>query len=86
VVFIANLQLAVIIQYWTWIHHFTIWGSIIVYICFLLVLSAFPVEWSGEGAGIFQGIVAKAPSFYILVLLLIVAALLPDFVMRSYLW
>lgn len=83
---IANLQLAVIIQYWTWIHHLAIWGSIVVYILFLLVLSAFPVSWAGEGYGIFQGIVAKAPSFYVMVLLLTVAALLPDFATRSYLW
>jgi phospholipid-transporting ATPase len=41
VVLLVNIHLAMDIQHWTWIHHVSIWGSIIVtWIC-ILVMDSF---------------------------------------------
>jgi hypothetical protein len=40
VVLSVNLEAAMIINYWTWIHHLCIWGSILLWFIFLLVWGA----------------------------------------------
>ncbi|KAJ3450981.1 putative phospholipid-transporting atpase [Anaeramoeba flamelloides] len=42
-VFVVNLKLALHVNSWTWIHHFTIWGSIIVWFVFILILGEIPL-------------------------------------------
>ncbi|KAH7285972.1 hypothetical protein KP509_33G053600 [Ceratopteris richardii] len=79
VLFVVNFQIAILIQYWTWLHHFFIWGEIIVWFIFLLVFGAFPTKVSGELHRLFISITATSSSFYTVTLLSTVLALLPSF-------
>ncbi|KAH0786412.1 phospholipid-translocating P-type ATPase, flippase family protein [Histomonas meleagridis] len=38
VIFIANLKIATMCTYWTWIHHVLIWGSILIFFPITLIL------------------------------------------------
>ncbi|KAJ6232716.1 putative phospholipid-transporting atpase [Anaeramoeba flamelloides] len=41
VVFVVNLKLAIETTFWTWMHHFTIWGSIAVWFLLIFIISTF---------------------------------------------
>ncbi|GBG82573.1 hypothetical protein CBR_g34949 [Chara braunii] len=84
VVMTVNLQLAIAIQFWTWLHHFTVWGSICIWFIFLLAVGEFPYKLVGPIRRIFVSDVGTAPSFYLVVIVVVIMALLPDFVMRSF--
>lgn len=38
----ANLHMALETQYWTWVNHLAIWGSILLYVVVTLALDAMP--------------------------------------------
>ena len=71
-------------QYWTWLHHFFIWGELVVWFSFLVVFGALPTNLSGELHWLFVKIVANSSSFYRIVLLTTVFALLPSFAIHCF--
>eukprot|EP00850_Spirogloea_muscicola_P024272 SM000549S17877 [mRNA] locus=s549:46:2642:+ [translate_table: standard] len=88
VLFTVNLELVLAVQYWAWPLHVAVWGELVLWFLFLLVVGAFPDSWNPRTRKLFVDIVAPAPSFYVVVLLVTVAALLPDllsrYIMRTY--
>lgn len=85
-ILVPNLQLFSSIHYFTWIHHVAIWGSICTWYIFVLVYGALPYEWSTVAYKEFVEVLAPAVSFWLLQLLVVIAALLPDFASRSFMW
>lgn len=84
VVFVVNIQVAVVIQYWTWIHHLFIWGELVLWFAFLSVFGELPVKYSGELRKLFVAVVAPSSSFYIITLLTTVLALLLSFTIHCF--
>lgn len=85
VLFVVNIQVALIIQYWTWFHHIFIWGELVVWFLFLFVFGALPTKISGELRRLFVSITATSSSFYQITLLTTVLALLPSFTLHCFL-
>lgn len=79
VLFIVNIQIAVVIQYWTWIHHLFLWGEFVLWFSFLLTFGELPIKISGELNRLFMAIVAPSSSFYLITLFTTILALLPSF-------
>eukprot|EP00897_Mesotaenium_endlicherianum_P002052 jgi/Mesen1/1875/ME000143S00926 len=79
IVIVANLHLGL---YWTWMHHAAIWGSIFVFFLFCLVAGEFPVSISRNAYHLLRE-VAASPTYYLTVLLCVVASLLPTYAFRS---
>ncbi|MCO5569382.1 hypothetical protein L7F22_023094 [Adiantum nelumboides] len=84
VLFVVNLQIAMVIQYWTWIHHVLIWGELVVWFFFLLVFGALPTKYSGALQRLFISITATSSSFYRVTLLTTILALLPSFTLHCF--
>ncbi|CAG9461573.1 unnamed protein product [Pedinophyceae sp. YPF-701] len=84
VIITVHLQLAFVLDFWTWLHHFSIWGSIIVWFIFIIVYGAVPPEWMLDEnvRYLFVDIVAKMPRFWLICLVVPVLAVLPDFLYR----
>ncbi|KAG6760547.1 hypothetical protein POTOM_037070 [Populus tomentosa] len=78
VVILVNLHLAMDIIRWNWIFHAVIWGSIVATFICVMILDAFPM-FVGYWA-IFH-IMGEA-SFWVCLLGIIIAALLPRFVVK----
>jgi phospholipid-translocating ATPase len=83
-VIVPNVQLVVAITYFTWVHHVTIWGSIILWYVFLIIFGALPVSYSSTAHKTFLEAVAPSGSYWLMQLLVVVACLLPDFVFRAW--
>ncbi|CAI5481750.1 unnamed protein product [Closterium sp. Yama58-4] len=78
----VNLDLAITIQYWTVIHHLAVWGSIALWFVFLAVVSYVPPTLSASFYGMAPMLLPR-PTYYLIVLLATVAALLPGFAAAS---
>ncbi|KAG0565462.1 hypothetical protein KC19_8G192100 [Ceratodon purpureus] len=85
-ILVPNLQLFCALQYFTWIHHVAIWGSICTWYIFVIVFGSLPPKWSSVAYMEFVEVLAPAVSYWLLQFLVVVAALLPSFACRSYLW
>lgn len=85
-ILVPNLQLFSAIHYLTWIHHVAIWGSISIWYIFVLVYGALPYSLSTVAYMEFLEVLAPAVSFWLLQLLVVIVALLPDFASRSFMW
>ncbi|KAJ7560113.1 hypothetical protein O6H91_04G114100 [Diphasiastrum complanatum] len=85
-VLVPNLQVLTIVQYFTWIHHLTIWGSIISWYVFLMVYGAFPPRLATVAYKEFLEALAPSASYWLLQLIVVAGALLPDFLLRSIRW
>eukprot|EP00271_Cylindrocystis_brebissonii_P018678 TRINITY_DN5408_c0_g1_i1.p1 TRINITY_DN5408_c0_g1~~TRINITY_DN5408_c0_g1_i1.p1 ORF type:complete len:1233 (-),score=257.63 TRINITY_DN5408_c0_g1_i1:1839-5537(-) len=82
VVLSVNIMFVNCCQYWTWIHHVVIWGEIFLWFFFALVGGALPAKLAGPAKGLML-IMLQAPSFYLVLVLAVVIALLPDFFLRA---
>ncbi|KAK6933665.1 P-type ATPase, C-terminal [Dillenia turbinata] len=78
VVILVNLHLAMDVIRWTWITHATIWGSIVATFLAVMVIDAIPSLF-GYWA-IFNA--AGTAAFWLCLLVIIVAALLPRFAVK----
>jgi hypothetical protein len=80
----ANIYMALRMLHWTWISHFVVWGSIVVYFLFVIIYANLS---DSSLAGIVQDLYGL-PAFWLAVPLSIVACLLPryllDFNMRLF--
>lgn len=83
IVLIVNLQMAITIQYWTWIHHAAIWGECFIWFIFLLLSGELPHGKMIELHKLFISVLAPTSSFYIIVLMGTVISLLPSFAVMS---
>eukprot|EP01018_Ginkgo_biloba_P009003 Gb_36306 [translate_table: standard] len=84
IVLIVNLQMAIAIQYWTWIHHAAIWGEIVIWFIFILLSGELPGRLSGQLEKLFISVMAPTSSYYIIVLVGTVFALLPSFTVLTF--
>jgi len=79
-IIIVSLKLAMEINTWNVLVHIGLWGSIIFYFMILLaqnyLVEMFPTQY-----GILNELITQ-PNFYILTLLCVVAALLPDWTFK----
>lgn len=78
VVVLVNIHLAMDVQRWVSITHIAVWGSIVITYACMVVLDSIPVfpnYWT-----IFR--LAKSPSYWLTILLIIVVALLPRFLFK----
>lgn len=78
VVILVNIHLAMDIQRWVFITHTAVWGSIIItYACIVVLdsIPSFPNYWT-----IFH--LAKSPTYWLTILLIIIVALLPRFLFK----
>ncbi|MBA0749858.1 hypothetical protein Gogos_003736 [Gossypium gossypioides] len=79
VVILVNLHLAMDVNRWNWLTHAAIWGSIIATFICVIVIDALPFlvgYWA-----IFE--IAKTGLFWLCLLAIIIAALIPRFVVKA---
>lgn len=79
VIWTVNCQSALIITNFTWIQHFFIWGSILLWYIFLYLYGALPPEYSSIEFKLFVEGIAPKPIYWIVTLLVVVVALIPYF-------
>lgn len=85
-VLVPNLQIYSAFHYFTWIHHLFIWLSILSWYLFIIVYGAIPVSWSTTAYREFTEVLAPSAVYWLLQPLVVVAALLPDLMLRSAKW
>jgi phospholipid-transporting ATPase len=83
VIITVTLQLALAVDYWTALHHIVFWGSIGLKYAFILVMAVLPPSFATSASSLFPRIVAPAPSYWLLVGVVPIICLLPDFTARS---
>ncbi|CAO2187968.1 unnamed protein product [Urochloa humidicola] len=82
VVWTVNCQLALYISYFTWIQHFVIWGSILIWYTFLVIYGLFPPAISTTAYHVFLEACASSPLYWLSTLMIVVTALIPFFVYK----
>jgi phospholipid-transporting ATPase len=83
IIITVTLQLALAVDYWTAIHHVVFIGSVFLKYAFILVMAVLPFSFATSAVGLFPGIVAPAPSYWLLVGVVPIICLLPDFTLRA---
>lgn len=84
VVWTVNCQMAVSINYFTWIQHFFIWGSIAIWYVFLAVYGALSPIISTTAYQILVEACAPSPFYWLVTLLVVVSSLLPYVTYRAF--
>jgi hypothetical protein len=83
VIVTVHYQLAVLIDEWTWMHHVSMWGSIVLWFLFLMAYGAMPMELSTDLFALFLGAVANAPFFWVASFIVPLMCVLPSFAARQ---
>jgi len=83
VIVTVHLQLAMVVDQWTWMHHASMWGAIALWFVFLLAFGAFPVRFSADLYDLLRGVAGNAPSFWLLVLVVPLMCVVPVFFFRA---
>lgn len=86
VIWSVTLQLVLIISDYQWIIHLALWGSLACWYIFLMIFGLIPpkIVTQSNYYFLFVDYVATMPSMWLLSMLSTVAALLPDFLVRTY--
>ncbi|KAL9684673.1 hypothetical protein QQ045_022114 [Rhodiola kirilowii] len=79
VIWVVNVQMALFINYFTYIQHLVIWGGIALWYIFLLAYGAIDPYYSTTAYMVFLEACAPAPTFWVLTLFVLVCCLLPYF-------
>ncbi|GAB2220643.1 hypothetical protein Drorol1_Dr00008305 [Drosera rotundifolia] len=79
VVIVANCQMALFVQYFTLVQHIFIWGSIGIWFLFLVIYGSINPDLSTTAYEVFVEATGPAPRFWVVTLLVVVAALVPYF-------
>ncbi|KAK7306980.1 hypothetical protein VNO77_39646 [Canavalia gladiata] len=79
VVWVVNIQMALAISYFTLIQHIFIWGSIALWYLFLLAYGSIPSGLSTNAYKVFIETLAPTPSFWIIILFVVISTLIPYF-------
>ncbi|MED6171641.1 putative phospholipid-transporting ATPase 8, partial [Stylosanthes scabra] len=83
-VWTVNCQMALSINYFTWIQHFFIWGSIAFWYLFVMVYGYLSPEISTTAYMVFVEACAPSLLYWLVTLLVVVCSLLPYFCYRSF--
>ncbi|KAK9748187.1 hypothetical protein RND81_02G042200 [Saponaria officinalis] len=83
VIWVVNLQMALSVNYFTYIQHLFIWGSILSWYIFLVSYGALNPTISTTAYHVFSEACATSASFWLVVLFASVCALLPYFIFTS---
>ena len=83
IVITINLQMAQMINFWTWIQHVCIWGSIAFWYIANCILSNTDPYLSTYSYKIFIPTIAPTPKFWMATPLIVVIGLLPDLLYRT---
>ncbi|KAF3965086.1 hypothetical protein ACB098_04G085400 [Castanea mollissima] len=83
VVWVVNCQMALSINYFTYIQHLFIWGGIIFWYIFLLAYGAMDPNISTTAYQVFVEACAPAPFFWLLTLFVLISSLIPYFTYAS---
>ncbi|KAK4417773.1 putative phospholipid-transporting ATPase 8 [Sesamum alatum] len=84
VVWTVNCQMAISINYFTWIQHFFIWGSIAFWYAFLVMYGAISPIISTTAYQVLVEACAPSPFYWLATLLIVVSTLLPYFMYRAF--
>lgn len=84
IVITINLQMAQMINYWTWLQHLTIWGSVVVWYACNFILSDTHVSLSTYSYKIFTPNVVPTAKYWMATPLVVIIALLPDLLTRAF--
>ncbi|KAJ8774916.1 hypothetical protein K2173_019920 [Erythroxylum novogranatense] len=84
VVWAVNCQMALSINYFTWIQHFFIWGSIALWYIFLVVYGSISPTMSTTAYMVFVEACAPSPLYWLVTLLGVISSLLPYFSYRAF--
>ncbi|KAL9673201.1 hypothetical protein QQ045_029455 [Rhodiola kirilowii] len=83
VVWVVNVQMALAINYFTYIQHLVIWGGIALWYIFLLAYGAIDPYYSTTAYMVFLEACAPAPTFWLLTLFILVCCLIPYFTYKA---
>ncbi|KAF5445365.1 hypothetical protein F2P56_034416 [Juglans regia] len=83
VVWVVNCQMALSINYFTYVQHLFIWGGTIFWYMFLLAYGAIDPNISKTAYKVFIEACAPTPFFWLLTLIVMVASLIPYFTYAS---
>ncbi|XWS44176.1 hypothetical protein CRYUN_Cryun15aG0021900 [Craigia yunnanensis] len=84
VVWTVNCQMALSINYFTWIQHLFIWGSIALWYIFLVVYGSIPATLSTTAYMVFVEACAPSILYWLATLLVVISTLLPLFSYRAF--
>ncbi|KAL8139510.1 hypothetical protein V2J09_005531 [Rumex salicifolius] len=84
VVWVVNCQMALAINYFTWIQHFFIWGSIAFWYIFLMIYGSMNPVFSTTAFHVFIEACAPSPLYWLVTILVVVSSLLPYFTYRAF--
>ncbi|KAL3512314.1 hypothetical protein ACH5RR_025031 [Cinchona calisaya] len=79
VVWVVNCQMALSVNYFTYIQHLLIWGGVILWYLFILAFGAMDPYISTTAFMVFIEACAPSPSFWLILPLVLCVALLPYF-------
>ena len=84
VVWAVNCQIALSINYFTWIQHFLIWGSIAFWYIFLVIYGFLSPRVSTTAFMVFVEACASSILYWLVTLLVVISTLLPYFSFRAF--
>uniref|UniRef100_A0A803QJ41 Phospholipid-transporting ATPase n=1 Tax=Cannabis sativa TaxID=3483 RepID=A0A803QJ41_CANSA len=84
IVWAVNCQMALAINYFTWIQHFFIWGSITFWYVFLVIYGSLPPIASSTSYKVLVEACAPSALYWLVTLFVVVCTLLPYFSFRAF--
>lgn len=85
IVIVTNLKLALLMASWTWLHHLTIWGSIVFYFIIMIMFSSSPVfATAGADYYFLMFRLMGQTRFWATIFIAVLLAVLLDFSIQSY--
>lgn len=84
VVWTVNCQMALSINYFTWIQHFFIWGSIIFWYIFLVIYGSLSPAISTTAFRVLTEACVPSSLYWLVTLLVVISTLLPYFSYRAF--
>lgn len=83
VVVVVTLKLGLETRFWTWVNHFVMWGSIIVYAMWLMVYGVF-FEGTSMGSDLYRSVfqLYEAGTYYLCIIFVIVLCLSRDVIWK----
>ncbi|ONK74470.1 uncharacterized protein A4U43_C03F6610 [Asparagus officinalis] len=77
IIWTVNCQMALIVSRFTWIQHFFIWGSILLWYVFLVAYGVLPVTLSKNNTLLFLEALGPASIYWLATLIVVIVCLLP---------
>lgn len=84
VVWAVNCQMAISINYFTWIQHLFIWGSIAFWYIFLIIYGSLPPTISTTAYQVFVEACAPSVLYWLVTPVVVICTLLPYFCYRAF--